>query len=169
MEFEFLVQTKANTFFIAYIRQESVGVVFGPAWPFSAAQAISICDAKEIPFIETHLDEEAATKRSIINMHPSHDTLGQLLLDLIKAYEWKKFTILYQSPSWLQRIYKLLDLNNMKKNLINVHQLVLEQSFLDFRPILTRVKRTGEHNLVVSCSSDILPHILNHVRLICAL
>lgn len=142
-----------------------VGVIFGPEWSPGAAHAMNICDAKEIPYVETRFDEDAAQKRSVVNMHPSQDTLGQMLIDVIKAFEWKSFTILYQSSSWLQRIYRLLEMNNLKKDLIVVRQLVQEWGYLDFRPTLTKLKRSGEHNIVLACSLELLPRLLNHVSL----
>lgn len=140
-----------------------VGVIFGPEWSPAAAHAMSICDAKEIPYVETRFDEDAAQKRSVVNMHPSQDTLGQMLIDVIRAFEWRSFTILYQSPTWLQRIYRLLEMNNLKKEMIVVRQLVQEWGYLDFRPTLTKLKRSGERNIVLASSLELLPRLLNHV------
>lgn len=57
----------------------------------------SICDAKEIPLIETTMD---GYSRHVINLHPTPEDLGKVFLDMINAYGWKGFTILYQDAPW---------------------------------------------------------------------
>lgn len=135
----------------------------GPQWFYSALHVINICDDKEIPYIDINFDEEAAIKRSVINMYPSHDTLDYLLMDVIKAYGWEKFSIIYQSTSWLQRIDTLLQMNNLKKQSISVHQLVRENGYLNFRSTLRKLKLSNETNIVVSVSMSILQKVLNQV------
>lgn len=69
--------------------------VFGPTSPSSAQHCLNICDAKEIPFIDVRVDIE--TKPPVINMQPHPDALAIVFVDLIRAWDWKGFTILYES------------------------------------------------------------------------
>lgn len=75
-----------------------VAAVIGPSCASSATHAMNICDAKEIPFIDLRYD--AATQPPVINVHPHPDTLAQIFVDLIRAYEWKGFTILYETGEY---------------------------------------------------------------------
>lgn len=56
---------------------------------------MNICDVKEIPYIDVKWD--ADTKPPVINMHPHPDAVAQIFVDLIKAWDWKGFTIIYES------------------------------------------------------------------------
>lgn len=143
--------------------QNGAGIIIGPQWSQSVSHVINICDAKEIPYIDTNFDEDAATKRSVINMYPSHDTLDILLVDVIKAFGWEKFTIVYQSSTWLQRIDLLLQMNNLRKQAIAVHQLVVENAYFDFRATLREIKISNQTNIVLSVSTSILQKVLNQV------
>lgn len=63
--------------------------------PSVSVHSMNICDAKEIPFIDVRWDAE--TKPPVINMHPHPDVLATIFVDLIRAWNWKGFTILYES------------------------------------------------------------------------
>lgn len=56
---------------------------------------MNICDAKEIPYIDVKWDSD--TKPPVINMHPHPDAVAQIFVDIIKAWDWKGFTIIYES------------------------------------------------------------------------
>lgn len=74
------------------------GVVHGPLSPVSAMHVQSICDTKEMPLLETRYDP--LTKQPIINLHPHPEVLSEMLLDLVEAWEWEHFTIIYETASW---------------------------------------------------------------------
>lgn len=77
------------------LQRGGVAVVFGPFSTLSARHAINICDYKEIPYIDTRWDVH--TKPPVINMHPHPHVIADLVADLVKAWEWQGFTILYES------------------------------------------------------------------------
>lgn len=55
----------------------------------------SICDAKELPHIETRWDP--VNKMASINTFPDPHTLSNVFSDLVKAFEWESFTIIYEN------------------------------------------------------------------------
>lgn len=59
---------------------------------------MNICDDKELPYIDVKWD--ADTKPPVINMHPHPDAVAQVFVDLIKAWDWKGFTIIYESGEY---------------------------------------------------------------------
>lgn len=79
-----------------------ISAVFGPSTQSSSGHCINICDTKEIPFIDVNLD--AFTMPPVINMHPHPDALANIFIDLIKAYDWQAFTIIYESGNFLATI-----------------------------------------------------------------
>jgi len=71
--------------------------IVGPTSPDSAVHVRNICDAKEIPLIETRIDGSA---RDVINLHPKPEDMGRAILDLINDADWEGFTIVYESAPW---------------------------------------------------------------------
>lgn len=69
--------------------------VFGPATNMAAKHAISICDAKELPFIDTRWD--FGDQLSTINLHPHPSQMAVALLDVVTTLGWESFTIIYES------------------------------------------------------------------------
>lgn len=130
--------------------------IFGPKSKASSSHTCNICDAKEIPYIDTYFDMQA--KRSVVNLYPSHETLGTLLMDIVNVWEWQGFAILYESPSWLSRISALLEVHNNNDNRIYIYRLVLGQP--EFRAVLNRVKMSRVQRIVIQCSVDLLPEVM---------
>lgn len=77
------------------ISKFDVSAIFGPSSPSSASHCMNVCDAKEIPYIDVKWD--ADTKPPVINMHPHPDVMMYVFIDIIKKFEWKGFTIVYES------------------------------------------------------------------------
>lgn len=71
--------------------------IIGPSSPESILHIRSICDSKEIPLIETSIDGSA---KDVINLHPTPEDLGKVYLDMIHAWDWEGFTVLYQDAPW---------------------------------------------------------------------
>jgi glutamate receptor, ionotropic, invertebrate len=89
---------KASKALCHMMRNGIAGVVHGPLSPISAMHVQSICDTKEMPLLETRYDP--LTKQPIINLHPHPEVLSKMLLDLVEAWEWEHFTIIYETASW---------------------------------------------------------------------
>lgn len=120
---------------------------------------MNICDAKEIPYISTYMDEDAALKSAVLNMHPQSEPLTRLMMDFMNASDWKQATILYESTHWLRRIAKIFETNNPNTNRMNARYL--EYKINDgFRPTLLDVRDADETNIILECSTESLPTIL---------
>lgn len=120
---------------------------------------MNICDIQEIPYINTFVDEDAASKLSVLNVYPNLDSLTQLVLDYVNASNWRQATILYESSLWLRRAGKILETNNLLKNRISVHDLDYTTNN-EFRPILQDVRDSNDTNVILDCSIESLPIIL---------
>jgi hypothetical protein len=77
------------------IVQSKVAAIFGPKSQTSAVHVHSACDSKDMPHIETQPNIEATVPT--INLYPYPHAFGAVFLDLVKAWEWKSFTILYET------------------------------------------------------------------------
>lgn len=134
-----------------------IAAVFGPKSPQTAVHVKSICDAKEMPHIETRAD--VYTQQPTINLHPHPHTVQKIFLDLINVFEWKEFTILYESAPWLSHVQDLLKLYDHRGYTITVRQLDLKMND-NYRNVLRRIKRAHNNKIILECSIDILPEVL---------
>ncbi|CDS37723.1 Glutamate receptor ionotropic kainate 2 [Echinococcus multilocularis] len=103
---------------------EGVVAIFGPDSPTTSTQAQWICQNHQVPYLLAHwdpielLDEVADAygdnKAShllnfTINLHPSHDEVGEALADFLHiAEEWQQLGFIYARDDSLVRYEKLL-------------------------------------------------------------
>ena len=77
--------------------KDGVAAIFGPMSTLSSAHVQSICDALEIPHIETKWTTRENYDSYSINLFPDYRTLSQAYLDLLVQWGWNSFTILYEN------------------------------------------------------------------------
>ena len=73
--------------------------IFGPSDPLLGPHVQSICDALDIPHLETRLDLESRTgarNELSINLHPSQEVLNAAYKDLMRFLNWTKVAIIYE-------------------------------------------------------------------------
>lgn len=89
--------------------REGVAAMFGPMSSSSSTHVQSICDAYNIPHVETRWDfrEEDDTRFSI-NLHPHYITLNHAFIDFMLYLKWTSFTILYEDNESLVRLQEIL-------------------------------------------------------------
>lgn len=136
--------------------------IFGPKSPASAAHASSICDAKEIPYIDIYMDLDSETKSSNINFYPNLDVLSQLLIDVLNNSNWQDFVILYEAPYYIKRIGPLLE-QRANRGIITIQPLEVGTNF---RKNLRKIKELGirSQNIIIECSIEHLKEILEQVK-----
>ncbi|XP_058444442.1 glutamate receptor ionotropic, kainate 2 isoform X2 [Malaya genurostris] len=141
--------------------RSGVAAIFGPISPRSAVHVHSICDEKEMPHIETRWN--AHSQLPTLNIHPHPHIMARVFLDLVVAFEWKDFTIIYESGPWLPGISDLLKMYDPKGYTITVRQLDLKLNG-NFRPVLRRVKQSDDNNIIFACSIQSMPEVLKQAQ-----
>lgn len=80
--------------------QLSLGVaaVFGPAHSSSVSAVQSICNALEVPHIQTHWKHPSVDNKDsfFINLYPEHSSISRAILDVVTYYKWKTITVVYE-------------------------------------------------------------------------
>nr|CAD7453106.1 unnamed protein product [Timema tahoe] len=137
----------------------STGVagIFGPTSDETSDAVQSICDVKDVPHIETSLDLKQRREDFLVNLHPHPQTLNRLFVDLVRNWEWKSFTIIYDDSDSLVRFQELLRVYEPKGNTVTVRQL---EPGNDYRRVLRNIKNSGENNFVLDVSERILYEVL---------
>ncbi|XP_055684018.1 glutamate receptor ionotropic, kainate 2 isoform X2 [Lutzomyia longipalpis] len=154
---EYLVSKK-----LCRLLKSGVAAIIGPQTPTSAVHVQSICDAKEMPHIETRW-EPVPNGMPSLNIHPHAQTLSRVFVDLIHAFDWKSFTILYENAPYLVPMADLLKLYDPKGHTITVRQLDLGLQD-NYRAVLRRVKMSDDKNIIIHCSATILPEVLKQAQ-----
>lgn len=134
-------------------------MIIGPKSPAVSAHINSICDVKEIPYVDTYMDVD--TKSSNINLYPSQSTLSKLLTTVVNRSEWIDFTVLYEAPFYIKHIAPILE-ERSSRGIVTVQPLLVGTNY---RNILRRIKDMGSRssNLIIACSIEHLTEILEKV------
>nr|XP_022910624.1 glutamate receptor ionotropic, kainate 1-like [Onthophagus taurus] len=132
---------------------EIVGL-FGPnSSPGGASKHIqALCDNKEMPLIEIHWDPNDG-RNNVINLHPHPEIIEDVLIEILQAYEWKKFTIVYDDNESLAKINKLLV---YKHNEYSFGLEELDKNEENYRQIMYKIKKQGDTHFVLICSVETL-------------
>lgn len=76
--------------------KKGVAAIFGPLSQTTSMHVQSICDALEIPHIETRWDFQLQRDDLSINLYPRPQILARAYIDLINVWMWKHFAIVYE-------------------------------------------------------------------------
>ncbi|KAJ9588778.1 hypothetical protein L9F63_017937 [Diploptera punctata] len=134
--------------------------IFGPRLGQTSPQVQSICDTKDIPHIETTWDTKQRRQDFLVNLHPHPSTLSLLYVEMVTAWGWKTFTLLYEDSSGLIR------LNSLLKCMITVKGVTIRQldPLHNHRTVLRRIRNSGEKNIILDCSIELLPEVLKQAQ-----
>ncbi len=88
--------------------RNGVVAIFGPQDSIASMQVQSICETFEIPHVETRLDFESKRTDLSINLYPHPSILAKVYMDLIKAWNWKSFAIIYEQNDGMNFTNKIL-------------------------------------------------------------
>lgn len=82
-------------------------------------------------------------------------------MELLNAFGWRKFTILYEDGPGLVRLSALLKMFDKKDKPVTVRQLDPERNH---RQVLREMKKGGERNILLDCSIQTLPEVLKQAQ-----
>ncbi|XP_055931528.1 glutamate receptor ionotropic, kainate 2-like isoform X2 [Argiope bruennichi] len=136
-----------------------VNAIFGPQDSLLGSHVQSLCDALDIPHIESRVDMEPEMKEFSINLHPSPRIVGSAIRDLIHYLNWTKVAIIYEEDMSLISLQELIR-PPVKRDL----QVIFRKTSVDtFRDTLKDIRSRGIFSLVVDTRPQNLPHLLQAV------
>ncbi|XP_039289562.1 glutamate receptor ionotropic, kainate 2 isoform X1 [Nilaparvata lugens] len=146
---------------VCHLLRSGVAAIFGPQSGQTASHVQSICDTMEIPHLETRWDYRLRRESCLVNLYPHPTTLSKAYVDLVQAWGWKSFTIIYENNEGLVRLQELLKAHGPSEYPITVRQLG-EGS--DYRPLLKQIKNSAESHIVLDCSTDRIYNVLKQAQ-----
>ncbi|KAG7270576.1 hypothetical protein CRUP_000141, partial [Coryphaenoides rupestris] len=83
--------------------QLALGVVavFGPSHSSSLSAVQSVCNALEVPHIQTRWKHPSVDNKDsfFINLHPEYTAVARAVLDVVTFFKWKKLTVVYEDST----------------------------------------------------------------------
>lgn len=92
------------------------------------------------------------------NLFPKSNQLAHALFEVINAFTWTKFSVIYENEESLLRLYDILQEHEMAIKSLTIYKLPSEG---DFRPFLKQISRSGINRFVVDCGEENWKKILN--------
>ncbi|XP_050309100.1 glutamate receptor ionotropic, kainate 2 isoform X3 [Anthonomus grandis grandis] len=146
---------------VCHLLRNGVAAIFGPQSPHTASHVQSICDTMEIPHLETRWDYRLRRESCLVNLYPHPTTLSRAYVDIVKAWGWKSFTIIYENNEGLVRLQELLKAHGPYEFPITVRQL---GEVNDYRPLLKQIKNSAESHIVLDCSTPRIYEVLKQAQ-----
>lgn len=98
-----------------------------------------------------------------INIYPDTEVLAHAFAELIRDYDWKSYTIIYENYENLIKLKDVLQIHGPKDRPITVKQLPAGS---DYRPLLKEILNSGETNVVIDVSADKIVNILRQANIV---
>ncbi|KAM9469053.1 glutamate receptor ionotropic, kainate 1 isoform 2-T2 [Clarias gariepinus] len=145
--------------------QLSLGVaaVFGPSHSSSVSAVQSICNALEVPHIQTRWKHPSLDNRDsfYVNLHPEYASISRAVLDIVHFYKWKSVTVVYEDATGLIRLQELIKAPSRYSIKIKIRQLPVGNR--DARPLLKEMKRGKEFCVIFDCSYQTSAEVLKQL------
>ncbi|XP_076271918.1 glutamate receptor ionotropic, kainate 2-like isoform X2 [Rhynchophorus ferrugineus] len=125
--------------------QNGVYAVFGPSDPLLGGHIHSICDALDIPHLETRIDLETDIKEFSINLYPAQNLLNAAFEDVMNFLNWTKVAIIYEEDYGLIKLRELVRSPHNRNLEIHLRQTDPES----YRAVLKEIKTKEIHNIVI--------------------
>ncbi|CAD7092223.1 unnamed protein product [Hermetia illucens] len=146
---------------VCYLLKLGVAAIFGPQSSHTAGHVQSICDTMEVPHLENRWDYRLRRESCLVNLYPHPSTLSRAYVDIVKAWGWKSFTIIYENNDGLVRLQELLKAHGPSSFPITVRQL---SDTGDYRLLLKQIKNSAEAHIVLDCSTDKIYEVLKQAQ-----
>uniref|UniRef100_A0A803VK13 Glutamate receptor n=1 Tax=Ficedula albicollis TaxID=59894 RepID=A0A803VK13_FICAL len=140
-----------------------VAALFGPAHSSSVSAVQSICNALEVPHIQTRWKHPTADSRDAfyINLYPDYAAISRAVLDLVLHFNWRVVTVVYEDSTGLIRLQELIKAPSRYNIKIKIRQLPPGNK--DARPLLKEMKKGKEFYVIFDCSHETAAEILKQI------
>ncbi|XP_062870578.1 glutamate receptor ionotropic, kainate 1 isoform X2 [Trichomycterus rosablanca] len=140
-----------------------VAAVFGPAHSSSVSAVQSICNALEVPHVQTHWKHPTVDNKDtfFINLFPEQTSISRAILDVVTHYKWKSVTVVYEDSAGLMRMQELIKAPSKNSMKVRIRQLPTGSS--DARPLLKEMKKEQEFYVIFDCTYQMASELLKQL------
>ncbi|XP_044762493.1 glutamate receptor ionotropic, kainate 2-like [Coccinella septempunctata] len=137
--------------------------IFGPYNPDNFEAIQSVCDAKEVPVIQTRWNHRPQRDSSIMNFHPHPTQLSMAYVEIIKKFDWKQFILFYDDDESFLRLLDLMKLSHDNSYLIVTRQLDPDDTGV-YRDQFREIADSPVNNIVIDCRLEVLQEVLRQAQ-----
>ncbi|KAF5280668.1 hypothetical protein FQA39_LY05316 [Lamprigera yunnana] len=142
---------------------KGVAVVFSHLSEDNSNAVQSLCDNKEIPIVQLTSQAESESNCCAIVMHPHIPLLSKAFAALVKKWNWKTFTILYEENEDLPIISDLLKIDGMPRKNIMLRQIQKNHNG-HYMDSLKTIRKFGQKNFVLNFVISSLKDVLDQLQ-----
>lgn len=154
-----------------------VQAIFGPSDHSLGAHIHSICDALDIPHLESRLDLDTGIKEFSINLYPAQTLLNNAFIDTMKFLNWTKVAIIYEqnygkSLDYLVEFFKISILSSGQIKLRELMRtpdlevIVRQADPQTYSSVLNEIKNKEIYNLIVDTNPEHINELLRGVSFV---
>ncbi|XP_065356425.1 glutamate receptor ionotropic, kainate 2 [Calliphora vicina] len=151
--------------FTCDLLENGVAAIFGPSSKTTSDIVAILCNMTGIPHLQFDWsgDETENNLRKYhytVNVAPSEHVLSNAMWDILKSkdFDWKSFTIIYESSTNLARMQHLLAWRQFHKTGVKMHRFRRGE---DYRVLWKIINNSREKFVVLDCPHDILTEVVN--------
>mgnify|MGYP002717126824 FL=1 len=137
-----------------------VVAIFDPLDGYISRHLQSICDALDIPHLETRWDFTTKRDDLSVNLYPKPNVLARAYVDIVKAWNWNQFAIVYEDNEGLIRLQDFFKEAESLNWRIKLHQF---KPGKPYRETFWKVKNDGEKNIILDVKNENIFRALKHV------
>ncbi|CRK95896.1 CLUMA_CG009342, isoform A [Clunio marinus] len=125
--------------------ENGVTAIFGPpSDPLLSPHIQSICEALDIPHLETRFDIDTGAKEFSINLYPQQQKLNEAILETVKYLNWTRYAIIYEG------VFKQQDLMKSSERGMEVY---IRQALPEtYRLVLREIRQKEIYKLIIDTS-----------------
>ncbi|XP_048838239.1 glutamate receptor ionotropic, kainate 1-like [Brienomyrus brachyistius] len=140
-----------------------VAAIFGPSYSSSVSAVQSICNALEVPHIQTRWKHPSVDNQDTfyINLYPEYTSISRAILDIVQFYKWKTVTVVYEDSTGLIRLQELIKAPSRYNIKVKIRQLPAGNR--DARPLLKEMKKGKELYVIFDCTHQTAANILKQI------
>ncbi|XP_011185912.1 glutamate receptor ionotropic, kainate 2 isoform X1 [Zeugodacus cucurbitae] len=144
---------------ICKFMQNGIGAIFGPSSRQTSAHLLTVCDAKDVPYMYPHMSDHVEG----FNLYPNPLDLARILHNVIDLFKWTRFIFLYESSDYLSILNGLMSFYISDGPLINVLRYDLKLNG-NYKAVLRRVRKSEDGQIVVVGSTPSVAELLRQAQ-----
>ncbi|XP_065350067.1 glutamate receptor ionotropic, kainate 2 isoform X1 [Cloeon dipterum] len=131
--------------------EQGIQAIFGPSDPVLGAHIQSICEALDVPHLETRVDFEPSFKEFSINLHPSQEHMNQAFQDVMAFLNWTRVAVVYEEDYDITSSKGLFKLQDLVKSppTQRTEMYIRQANPATYRQVLKEIRQKEIYKLIV--------------------
>ncbi|XP_067141027.1 glutamate receptor ionotropic, kainate 2-like [Centruroides vittatus] len=144
---------------VCSLLQQGIAGIFGPQSDVTSMHVQAICDALDVPHVETRWDFQSQRDDLSINLFPRPSVLSRAYVDLVDGWKWTEFSLVYEEPEGIIRLQDFLKEAQRKRWKVNLYQF---QPSEPYRDLFWSIKK--EKNIILDVKRENIEIVLKHAQ-----